>query len=177
MFGFPLSVVFARRHNPFLENLIERYRNAVPGGFIDARAGPRALMAELAAGRSVGMHMDHRFDTGEMVPFFGIEAPTVTIPARLALKLNVPLIPCQIERLEGARFRLTLHAPIHPDPLIADAREAARRMTLEVNRRFEEWIRQRPEQWVCARRRWPKEVLRRQSAERQPAFPSTPQAA
>jgi Kdo2-lipid IVA lauroyltransferase/acyltransferase len=32
-------------------------------------------------------------------------------------------------------------------------------MTLRVNAHFEDWIRERPEQWLCARRRWPKDVV------------------
>jgi KDO2-lipid IV(A) lauroyltransferase len=157
---FPFSVLFRGQRNPRLEALIGRWRNTIPVRFIDAAAGPRSILQELAAGRSVGLQMDHRFEAGEAVPYFGIEAPTLTIPARLAVKLGTGLVPTRIERLEGARFRITLHEPIHADPAFADPRLAARRMTEQVNAHFERWIRARPEQWICAKRRWPKDAIR-----------------
>jgi KDO2-lipid IV(A) lauroyltransferase len=164
--NLPLSVLFRGQRNPSLEAIIGRWRNTMPVGLIDAAAGPRPILQELLAGRSVGLQMDHRVEDGELVPFFGIEAPTVTIPARLAIKLGTGLVPTRIERLQGVRFRITLHEPIHADPTIADPRTAARRMTEQVNAHFERWIRERPEQWICAKRRWPKETIRRIQAER-----------
>jgi Kdo2-lipid IVA lauroyltransferase/acyltransferase len=164
--GFPFSVVFRGQRNSRLEAIIARWRNTLCSSFIDTAGGPRRIIEELGAGRSVGLQMDQRFEAGELVPFFGIEAPTVTIPARLALKLGTGLVPTRTERLEGARFRITLYEPIRADPAIADRRLAARRMTEQVNAHFERWIRERPEQWICAKRRWPKEAIRRVYAQR-----------
>jgi KDO2-lipid IV(A) lauroyltransferase len=159
--NIPLSVLFRGQRNPRLEAVIRRWRNTMPVGFIDAAEGARPILQELAAGRSVGLQMDHRFEAGEPVRFFGIEAPTATVPARVALKLGTGLVPSRIERLEGARFRITLYEPIRADPAITDPRLAARHMTEQVNAHFERWIRERPEQWVCAKRRWPKDAIRR----------------
>jgi KDO2-lipid IV(A) lauroyltransferase len=164
--GFPVSVVYRGQRNARLEAMIARWRNTLPVGFIHAAAGPRQILNELGAGRSVGLQMDQRFDAGELVPLFGIEAPTTTVPARLALKLGTGLVPTRTERLEGARFRITLHEPIRADPTIADPRLAARRMTEQVHAHFERWISERPEQWICAKRRWPKEAVRRIRAAR-----------
>jgi KDO2-lipid IV(A) lauroyltransferase len=163
---FPLSVLYRGQRNPGLEAMIGRWRDTMPVSLIDAAAGPRAILQALAAGRSVGLHMDHRVETGELVPFFGVSAPTVTIPARLALKVGTALVPSRIERLQGARFRITLHEPIWADPAIAGPRLAARRMTEQVYAHFERWIRERPEQWICAKRRWTKETIRQVQAGR-----------
>ena len=164
--GFPFSVVFRGQRNPTLEAIIARWRNTLCPNFIDSAAGPRRIIEELRAGRSVGLQMDQRFEAGELVPFFGIAAPTVTIPARLAFKLRTGLVPTRTERLKGARFRITLHEPIRADPAIADPRLAALRMTEQVNAHFERWIRERPGQWICGKRRWPKDAIRRALAER-----------
>jgi KDO2-lipid IV(A) lauroyltransferase len=96
---------------------------------------------------------DQRVDSGEPVPFFGCEAPTTISPAWLALKLNCPLIPVQIERTGNARFRAVFHRPIltggkpdeQTDPL---------QVTEDLNHLFESWIRKRPDQWLCMKRRW-----------------------
>jgi lauroyl/myristoyl acyltransferase len=37
-------------------------------------------------------------------------------------------------------------------------------MTQRVNARFEQWIRERPEQWQCTKRRWPRERASEPSA-------------
>ena len=66
----------------------------------------------------------------------------------------------RIERLGQARFRLTVEEPIRPDPALASDKEQAVHMMAEVNRLFERWIRERPEQWLCMKRAWPRTLER-----------------
>ena len=58
----------------------------------------------------------------------------------------------------ATRFRLTVHEPVPPDPAHATDRDRARQMMRDLNRLFEQWIRERPEQWLCLKRAWPKNV-------------------
>ena len=37
-----------------------------------------------------------------------------------------------------------------------DTRAKARRLMCRVNETFEQWIRERPEDWFCLKRGWPK---------------------
>ncbi|MFL5336167.1 MAG: hypothetical protein ACJ8H8_24095 [Geminicoccaceae bacterium] len=60
--------------------------------------------------------MDQRNDHGPPVPLFGIPAPTTLVPARFALRLEVYLIPVRIERLGSARFVVTVHRHVVPEP-------------------------------------------------------------
>ncbi|MGI9504466.1 MAG: lysophospholipid acyltransferase family protein, partial [Geminicoccaceae bacterium] len=92
------------------------------------------------------------------MPFFSVDTVTSTVAARLALKTCAAFVPVRIERLPNVRFRITLYEPITPDPTLTDSREAARDMTLSANRHFEDWIRGRPEQWLCTGKRWPSEM-------------------
>lgn len=156
--GFPLSVVHADLKNPALDRLLASYRDRMPCGFIPVAQTVKRTMAELMAGRHVGLFIDHRIDDGELVPFFGHPAPTTTIAARIAAKLDTAVIPARLERLPGVRFRLTLEEPIRPPSGARDLREAAFETTSRVNARFEAWIRERPTDWCCVKRRWPKEV-------------------
>jgi KDO2-lipid IV(A) lauroyltransferase len=120
----------------------------------------RAVLRGLTRGRSIGFLNDTRQDDGEWVPFFGVPALTSTVPARLALRYGIDLVPARIERIgTGAHFRVTLAPPIEPDPALADPREQARAMTQRVNEVLADWIRERPEQWVCTKRRWPKGAI------------------
>jgi len=155
--GLPFSVVFSPPSNPYIGGLLYRSRKALRCGLIDLATGAREVMRALQGGTSVGMLIDQRFDGGELVDFFGRPAPTATVPARLALKAGVPLLPARPERLDGTKFRLTVYSPIRPNDALASDREKALQMTRQVNALFEKWIRERPEQWLCPKRRWPKE--------------------
>ena len=56
----------------------------------------------------------------------------------------------------ATRFRLTVHEPVRPDPALASDKDRAMQMMRDLNRLFEQWIRERPEQWLCIKRAWPK---------------------
>jgi KDO2-lipid IV(A) lauroyltransferase len=154
--GVPLSVIYAPDSNPWLDRLIRRHRRALHCELVPKQGGLRALLRALAAGRSLGFLIDTRQDDGEPVPFFGVPALTSTVPARLALRAGLQLVPVRAERVAPARFRVVFGPPVEPDPAIADAREQARDLTRRLNERFEAWIRERPGQWLCTKRRWPK---------------------
>ena len=83
---------------------------------------------------------------------------TTVMPARLALKFGAALVPARVERLVGARSRVTVHEPIEPDDDAADEQAKVSQMTRKVNALFEDWIREHPEQWTCTKRRWPKRL-------------------
>ena len=103
------------------------------------------MIERLKQGRSVGLFVDHRIDNGEAVSLFGRPANTTIIPARVARKLNTGLLPLQLERLEGCRFRLTIHPPIYADPALSDERTAAIEMMERAHRLFEQWVLHHPE--------------------------------
>ena len=102
--------------------------------------------------------MDQRVDSGVPIPFFGIDKHTTLVPARLALRHGYDLVPVRTERLDGARFRVTFLPPLRPDDPGADEIEQARQVTRKINALFEEWIRERPTDWWCSKRRWPKDA-------------------
>ncbi len=156
--GVPMHVVYAEQSNPFLEAGIARHRNRMPCGFVHVRDTVRRGLRILRTGEHLGMHVDHRIDQGEPIPFFGRPALTTTVPARMAIRLGTALVPCRIERLEGVRFRISLNEPIRPRPELDDPTLQARDMMQRLHRHFERWIRERPDDWCCPKRRWPKGV-------------------
>ncbi|MDF1587305.1 lysophospholipid acyltransferase family protein [Marinimicrococcus flavescens] len=152
--GVPLSALYSPQSNPFIDERIKESQRALRCRLIAVEDG-RGMLKDLKEGRSIGLLMDQRFDAGEMIPFFGHPAATPVAPARLAVKLGIPFVPCRVERLEGAHFRVSIHPPVQPDSSL-EPRMAARSMVEQVNHLFEAWIRAAPEQWLCAKRRWPK---------------------
>jgi KDO2-lipid IV(A) lauroyltransferase len=153
--GVPLTVVYTPMRNPFIDRMLQRKRRAVGCDFVTKKAASRRLLRDLQNGTSVGLLVDQRIREGEPVAFFGRDALTSISPARLALKFDCDLVPIQIERTGGARFRVTFHHPVKPDGDAADSQARALQMTRQINERFEAWIRKRPEQWICWKRRWP----------------------
>ncbi len=151
--GVPFSVLYSPQPNPVLERMIQQQRNLPGYHFIAKTNGIRQLVRDMRAGHSIGMLSDQRVDSGKPVPFFGHTAQTTTSPASLALKLNCPLIPVQIERTGNARFRAIFHRPLL-NGSAADRQKNPVQITAELNRLFEQWIRHQPGQWACIKRRW-----------------------
>ncbi len=152
--GVPLTVVHAPRANPRIQALLERQRAALGCAFLPKDGGPHALVRALRAGRSLGLLVDQRHDEADAVTFFGRPAPVALAPALLAARFAVPFVPVRVERLEGARFRLTFEPPIEPRA-VGEPRRIARDMMQRLYALFEAWIAERPEQWLCIKRRWP----------------------
>jgi len=158
--GAPVTALYTPHSNPLIDRMIQRRRSAINTRLVPRDGGVRELVRELARGRSVGFVADTRMDGGELVPFFGRDAATTTVPARLALRFDCELVPVRVERLEGARFRVTLYDPVRAEAPGLDAKQRALVMTRKLNAHFEDWIRERPEQWQCMKRRWPKDAAR-----------------
>jgi KDO2-lipid IV(A) lauroyltransferase len=167
--GVRVTAPYLPDSNPILDRMILRRRLAIGCDLIEREGGIRGLMRELERNRAVGFVVDTRFDAGDLVPFFGVEAPTITTPARLALHFGCELIPVQVERLGAtARFRVTFHDPIRPSDPTLGKREQALDMTRQLNAHFEQWIRERPDQWFVEKRRWPKGEAAELDGERPP---------
>jgi KDO2-lipid IV(A) lauroyltransferase len=74
----------------------------------------------------------------------------------LALKFEAPMILGSLERVGGARFRMTLHPPITIEPSGSHNRDVLE-LTTRLNAALEAVIRKRPSQWLWIHRRWPKQ--------------------
>ncbi len=153
----PLSVVYTTLQNPWLNRLLFRARKSLGCGLMERDSAARELLRCLRKGTSIGLLVDQRVDAGESLPFFGRNMLTSTTPAQLALRFDCELIPIQIQRLHGARFRVTFHKPVVADDENAENAEKILQMTRKINILFESWIRDRPHEWMCTKRRWPKD--------------------
>jgi len=151
----PLAIVSTPRPNYFIEAILGEIRANNNFLVIDKEGAMRSIVRHLRNGTSIGVLADHRFEDGEMVPFFGQEARTVVGTARLAHRLGCDLVPARIERIGPVKFRITTYPPIVPESDLASDQDKAVNMMVQVNKLFEGWIRERPDQWVCTKRRWP----------------------
>ena len=153
----PLSVVFRPPNNPHAAELVRRIRaeaHGREGGLLPSGVeGALAAVEVLERAEHLGMLVDQRFRRGVLVPFFGRPAQTGTVLAKLARRFDCPVHAARVERLGGARFRVSLTPSLdipRTDDAEADIAETMRRVTAVI----EGWVRERPEQWLWLHRRW-----------------------
>ncbi|MBC6405934.1 MAG: lauroyl acyltransferase [Rhodospirillales bacterium] len=156
--GHRLNIFARGPNNAILGSALKRWRGAArmfDGGFSSGMQAAHALRR----GQYVAQLIDHRYDGGLAVPFFGEMAMTNPTMARTALHLKLPVVPCRTQRLAGARFRITVEEPLPlPDSDDRDADVVA--LTLAMTARIEAWVRDDPGQWFWLHRRWPKVLYR-----------------
>ena len=153
--GISLATVYRPANNPIVDRLITRLRRSVQQHRVPkGRGGARELVQALTAGKHLALLVDQKLNTGIPVPFFGRDAMTAPAVAALALKYDCPLWPIRVERLDGATFRVTVF-PKLAIPQTGTRAERIHATMVAVNRMLEDWIRERPEQWLWLHRRWP----------------------
>ncbi len=154
----PFGFIYRASNNPLVDELIIKKRAAVmttrqiPKGW----QGARGLIDILKDNCSIAILMDQKLTTGGIpVPFMGHTAMTTPAAARLALRFNLPLIQISTERMNGAYFKVTVHAPISFEPT-GDLPADIEKLTIKINEALENDVRARPGQWLWLHRRWPK---------------------
>jgi KDO2-lipid IV(A) lauroyltransferase len=153
-YGIPIAQIYRAGNNPLLDRMIARFRGdggeLIPKGPVAAR---RAIDA-LRRGTHLTLLADQKMNDGIPVPFFGRPAMTAPALAVLALRFDCDVLPARVERLDGARFRLTVFPPL-PLPRSGKPHADAAALMARVNGTLEAWIRDHPEQWLWVHRRWP----------------------
>jgi KDO2-lipid IV(A) lauroyltransferase len=149
--------VYRPLNNPYVDRWMvrQRMKNGPQDQIAKGAQGTRRIFSLLRAGKSILILVDQKTNEGLPAPFFGRDAMTTPAPAALALKLNCIILPTFNERLDGARFRMTVHAPVEFTPS-GDHDRDVHRLTVEITKRIEEMVRSRPSQWLWIHRRWPK---------------------
>ncbi|MEO3428351.1 lauroyl acyltransferase [Pelagibius sp. CAU 1746] len=154
--GHNMTVVSRPVNNPIIQRILLFFRQRPTGDWgkiPKGVSGARQAVKLLQQGQNLGVLVDQRVSQGVPLPLFGRPARTNLGIARLALDHDVEVFPAHLERLGGARFRLTVEEPL-ARPALEDRQEAAKAMMTEVNRILERWIRRRPEDWLWLHRRW-----------------------
>ena len=153
----PITVLFRPARKAWLQELVATSRSrpnmsAVP----TTLSGVRQMLRALKAGEAVGLLPDQvpPRGLGVWAPFFGKDAYTMTLPARLAQQTGAALLLAWGERLPGGRgYAVRLRA--WEGELSADPQQAA----AQVNAAMERLVRAGPEQylWGYARYKQPRE--------------------
>jgi Kdo2-lipid IVA lauroyltransferase/acyltransferase len=152
--GWRPAGVYQKISNP----LVDRYVNAIrapfyPGGLMEkSPRAARAMMRYAREGGCVAFLADQRERRGLPVAFFGRAASSTTFPAMIARAVDAPLFVCRAMRGDGVRFTISVTQVVVPRT--ADREADIATATSGVQAAFESMIRQAPEQWMWAHRRW-----------------------
>jgi KDO2-lipid IV(A) lauroyltransferase len=146
--------VYQTLRNPLVDDWLQALRAPLyPGGLLPkGSATARQMLGRVKRGQVVAVLGDLRESAGIQVPFFGRPAYANPFPAMAARIGGVPMIAGRVRRLEGTRFVIdAVEVPVsHTDDRIADVHAT----TAAMHAQFESWIREAPEQWMWAHRKW-----------------------
>jgi KDO2-lipid IV(A) lauroyltransferase len=153
--GLDVVEMYRAANNPIVDRLMSHSRGFV-GSELAAKgsAGARRMLAAMKAGRHIAMLVDQKANDGIAVPFFGRDAMTMPSPAVFAQRFDCALIPVRVDRLGGARFRITCEPPLSLS-LSGDPKHDTLAIMTQMNAVLERWIRERPDHWFWVHRRWP----------------------
>ena len=149
--GIELSAIYRPLNNIFLNRIMEKIRkkyickNQIKKGI----AGTRELIKFQRNNYSIALMIDQRVSEGEKVNFFNQEAYTTTIPAQLAKKFDMPIVPIFIERVNDTNFKIKISKPVNF--LKSDS---IKDITSKLNVIIEEMIIKNPTQWIWSHNRW-----------------------
>jgi len=133
--------------NPLMENLRKKYvcKNQIKKGI----NGVRETIEYIKKKHSIALMIDQRVSEGDRINFFGKPALTTTLPAQLAVKYNLKIIPVYIERIKNDKFRIEFLNKIDPNHF-----DNKLELTKELNRIIEKMIVKNPNQWIWTHNRW-----------------------
>lgn len=149
------TVMFRPSRSRLLDPIVESARDMENMRTVPANLqGVRAFVRALKRGEAIGMLPDQvpREGDGIWLPFFGRQALTMTLAARLALQTHSPILLGAGERLpHGRGWRM--HYLRIPEPFP----ETVEALTAAINVAMETLIRRIPEQylWSYNRYKWP----------------------
>jgi Kdo2-lipid IVA lauroyltransferase/acyltransferase len=152
--GVSLIGVYQRLSNPHIEILLHSIRAPLYKAGLTPKTplAARVLLRAIKNGACPCFLADLRDDNGPFVPFFGQPARSTVFPALLARTTGVPLYAGAAFRRPGGRFSIRIAPILMPQTnnSAADALVA----TQALQRQYEAFIREAPEQWMWAHRKW-----------------------
>jgi len=133
--------------NPFMEYLRVKFicNNQIKKGI----GGVKEAINFINKGHSIALMIDQRVSEGEKIKFFNEDALTTTLPAQLALKFNLDIIPIYLERKNNNSFFMKINKPIDLSKL-----NNKTDVSKKLNQILENMITQNPYQWIWTHNRW-----------------------
>ncbi len=144
--GYKISAVAERFPGSLNDAVVQTRQRFGMNVIMLGRSAVRALTQALRDNRVVALLCDLEQGPGVEVRFFGRRAIVPGGPAALALKTGAALMPANQYATAPGRHR------IHVDPpLLLGEGESKEHVTQRVIDRFQDFIKERPDQWYAFR--------------------------
>jgi KDO2-lipid IV(A) lauroyltransferase len=154
--GVRLSVVSRNLSYGPLDRMWSRRRARAGLRLLDESQGLGSITAAAGAGRALGLLVDQRTGPemgGIRLPFLGREAWTTTLPAAVALRKDLPILPV-FSRLEpDGTLCVSCGTCVRPGSGGSAVRRI-REITAALSGALEDWIWLHPGSWLWLHRRW-----------------------
>jgi KDO2-lipid IV(A) lauroyltransferase len=148
---FRADAVYRPHNNPLFDRFMGRARQDYFDATLD-RHDLRGVVRRIKAGHCVWYSPDQDFgrDASVFAPFFGVQAASVRMTARIARMTGAPVIPLIFHRNPDDRtYTMEYLPPLEDFPSGDEVADATR-----INAIIEAAIRQHPEQYLWLHRRF-----------------------
>ena len=161
----PIGMVARPLDNPALDRRMCAFRTMGGNTVIYKQRALVQILRLLHGGGGVAIVIDQNVQEkdGIFVDFFGRPAATTTVAAALAVKTGCALVPGHATMGADGRYRAVYDPPLEWTPSGNKQADVAR-LTQELTRVIEGWVRETPEQWLWIHRRWKTQPSTEQAA-------------
>lgn len=159
LIGHPAGFIYRPLDAAPLDRFLAETRTRFNHFGIPKKRSFRRILAALGKKESIYLLMDQNTSRkqGVFVPFFGMPASTNAGLALLALRTGAPVVPIFLARKEDGFKGIIL--PEVPLIKTGDKEKDIEMNTLAYNQVIESVVRQYPDQWFWAHRRWKTQPL------------------
>jgi len=158
------AAVYRTVKNPYVDAYLRHQRRDLyPGGLLgkgkvdgsreEGQQTARQITDFVRNGGRLGLVCDLYDRNGLPVPFFGQDARSVFIPAMIARRVGARIWLARCLRI-GKQSRFEVEIKELKVPRSSNPGDDVKWITATMQREFEAWIREAPEQWMWSNRRW-----------------------
>jgi KDO2-lipid IV(A) lauroyltransferase len=153
LMGFKAMTIGSKAFDEKVDEMLVNLRKRNNVAYFDRDGGIMNVIRNLKKGFAFGVLVDQdATHEGVFVDFFGEEAFTPFIPVKIAIHNKIPLAFSFIIREENDNYRFFLEKS---EMVLTENEIETYILNLEkYNKRLEEYIRKKPEQWVWMHKRW-----------------------
>ena len=162
--GAKPAAVYRSVNNPYVDQYLRAQRKDLyPGGLFgrgkvegdhgDNQRTARLITDYVRRGGRLGLVCDLYDRTGIPVPFFGRDARTQAIAAMIARRVGARVWLARCLRV-GTESRFRVQLKELKIPRSSNQGDDIRAAMIDMQRQFEAWVREAPEQWMWSNRRW-----------------------
>jgi KDO2-lipid IV(A) lauroyltransferase len=162
--GAKPAAVYRTVKNPYVDAYLRHQRRDLyPGGLLgkgkvdgsreQGQQTARQITDFVRTGGRLGLVCDLYDRNGLPVPFFGKDARSVIIPAMIARRIGARIWLARCLRI-GKQSRFEVEIKELKVPRSSNPGDDVKWITAAMQREFEAWIREAPEQWMWSNRRW-----------------------